>query len=158
MTFAGDQHVVGLEIAVDDPDRVRRGERAEHLGRELDQAAQRHRALTDRGGERHAFDEFHHDVRATIRQRRHVEHVHDVLVMDEIDRLRFGEESVEQHRIARALIGQDLDRDARADRRMGREIDASHPTFAEQRRQAIPTDVGPEQRVVDERALHLTRA
>jgi hypothetical protein len=49
-----------------------------------------------------------------------VEHVDDVLVADEVDRARLGEEALDQRRVTRALGGQHLDRDPAADLRAAR--------------------------------------
>ena len=148
MALGGDEHVVGLEIAMDDADRVRGRERREHFARDLDEATERQRSRTQRVGERTALDELHDDVRPPVGQHRHVDHVDDALVANEVDRARFGEEPLEQLRVARALLREDLDRDPRADHRLHREVHAAHPALAEQARESVATDLGPDQRIV----------
>jgi len=148
VAFEGDEDVVGLEVAMHDADRVRRGERREHLAHDLDQAAERHRARLRDRGERLALDVLHHDERPAVGQLRHVDDADDALVADQIDRAPLGEEPLEQLGVPRALIRQDLDRHAAADRRLHREVDAAHAALAEQARQPVTADLGAEQRIV----------
>ena len=148
VALGGDQHVVGLEVAVDDADRVRRGERRQHLGHDLDQAAERDRAGPHDLGEGVALDVLHHDERPAVGELREVEHAGDVLVAHQVDRAGLGEEPLEQLGAARARVQQDLDRDPAADRRVHREVDPAHAALAEQARDAVAADLAAEQRIV----------
>ena len=124
-------------------------ERRQHLAHHLHHAARAARCrVRTIARERLALDELHHDERSAVVERRQVEHADDVLVADQVrppsPRRRTGRAAPASARTAR----KDLDRDAAADRRLHREIDAAHPALAEQRGDAIPPDLGADQRIV----------
>lgn len=63
-----DEDVLGLEVAVQDAEAVRFGERGEDLQRDVDDALPRERVVArDDVLERVALDELHHDVRDAVR-------------------------------------------------------------------------------------------
>ena len=72
--------------------------------------------LGDRGRERLAVEQLHDDVGAATGLVHEVRALDDVLVANDIDRARLGEEPREQRRIARDLRLQRLDRDRAAER------------------------------------------
>ena len=62
LTVGGDQHVGWLQIAMHDQRAMRRGHRAAHLQEQQQARAQRQAAIARVIGDRHAVDQFQHDV------------------------------------------------------------------------------------------------
>ena len=122
------------------------------------------RRVIDDRRERRAVEILHDDVRPAVGQHREIEHVDDALVADQVDRLRLGEEPLDEIAAIAALARQHLDRDAAADRRMHALVDAAHAADAEQPRDAIRADRRAEQHVVADRreqrpvGRHMARA
>ena len=125
------EHVVGFEVAVDDPARVRRG----HRLRDLSPHGEREHAIARQpqdaaqvSRERLTLEVFHDDERVAV-DHVAVEHLDDAGVTDRRRRARLGEEALDDARVRRQLRQQHLDGGAPLDAVMLREIDPSHPAL-----------------------------
>jgi hypothetical protein len=128
-----DQDVVGLEIAVNDADRVRGLEALADLDREHLEAAPAHRRA-ELLRERFAFDELHGEE-AIARVIADVEHARDVLVLHAAREPYFATEPLE--RVVGEAGAQDLERDALVQLGVDRFVDATHAAAAEPAHDAI---------------------
>ena len=140
---------------MDDALGVRGAERVEHLGREPREATERQRRARDAcstiaasGAPSRYSMMMYGRPSGSWRQ---IEHVDDALVADQVDRLRLGEEPLDEIAAIAALARQHLDRDAAADRRVHALVDAAHAADAEQARDAIRADRRAEQQVLTDR-------
>src|SRR5690606_23502835 len=83
-----------------------------------------------------------------VGQGRQIEHVDDALVADDVDRLRLGEEPLDEIAAIAALAGQHLDRDAAAALRVHALVHAPHAAHAAQARAPTRADRRAEQQIV----------
>ena len=124
------EDVLGLQVAVDDPFLVRRGEAVGDLDRLFDRLAHRQRAAGKPGPQRLAFEQLLDDVgRAVVLA--DVVNGGDVGMVEDAGRARLLLEALQALRIAREGAGQDLDRDVAAEARIARAEDLSHPSRAD---------------------------
>jgi hypothetical protein len=90
----GEKEIRGLEVAMNDAERVRLGERLARLEHELERLVDGERAaLRERVREVEPLEVLHHDVRRTVGQRPHVAHLRDVLALDARCGARFAHEA-----------------------------------------------------------------
>ncbi len=132
------EHVVRLEIAVDDAGGVRLGQRRRHLVDDLHHRLRRQRphALEARL-QVLAFEEFHHDVRLPCRRGTEAEDVDDVRVIELAGHLRLAPEPRRQLRIGQELAVHDLHRHALAGPGVVALVDGPHGPLSEQPRQTV---------------------
>ena len=143
-SVGADDHVLGLEVAVDDAERVRRGEAAP--GGEVDVAdlAPRAPPLVTPGAERAAWHVLHRDEHA-LAERADVVHGDDVGVGEARQRASLAEEPRAPLGIARAVeVGpHDLDGDGAIELGVVRGIDDAHAAGAEPFEDRVAPDAGP---------------
>ena len=129
-TLGGDHHVVRLEIAVDDPFLVRRGEAMGDLRRDRNQPAQRGKSLFDPRREAPAEDELHRDVGEALV-------LADLVNGDDVRMVqgRGGARLLSEAQIVlRTLVealGEQLDRDDAPEGRVARAVEPAHAAGAE---------------------------
>ena len=135
-----EQHVVGLDVAVDEPAGVGVRERARHLAEQAHRVGDRQRAaLLEPPAQRFALDERHGEVREAgdLAGR---EERHDVRVLEAGGEEDLLLEALGAH--ARGeLGGEELDDDAAAEAAVAGEVDAAHAAAAEL---ALELEGGPE--------------
>ncbi len=105
---ARDHDVLGLEITVHDPFRMRRGEPLCHLGGQRACRRRRQRSRLELVPQRRAFDELHRDVDASVGFSDLVDHG-DVGVDERSGRARLAQKSLATLGVARVHLGQELD-------------------------------------------------
>lgn len=131
----------GLEIAMDDPELVRRAERRSDLPRNRQRLVEREGALADSVGKGGPLDELHH------------ERLHAIGIFESVDRcavrviersqdFRLALETGEPVWICRHSGRQDLDRDLTLQARVGRAVHLAHPAGAKRRDDAVRSQVG----------------
>ena len=122
--------VRGLEIAVDDPLLVRRFERLGDLLRDRQRFVDRNRAARDALRQIVALDQFHHEG---VHAAGFLEPVDrgDVRMIQRRERLRLAFEARQAFGVCGERVGQDLDRDLAAQRRVRRPVDLPHAAFAD---------------------------
>ena len=124
------EHVLGLDVAVDDAARVRVGERVAELARDHHRLAGRQRQPL---GERAARHQLHHDVALAGRRGAEVVDADDAGVLEPRQRARLAREASAEVGIGRALGPQHLDRDVAAEAIVVRAEDAAHAARAQLR-------------------------
>ena len=136
---AGDEDVGGLEVAVDDPLRVRRLERVRDLDAELEQLADLERPPADPLGQRLALEQLHRDEVAALVL---VDRVHraDAGVVERRGGLRLPLEALERGGVLRQLCRQELERDVPAELRVFRLVHDTHAAAAQLRRDPVVRD------------------
>ncbi len=126
------EHVLGLQIAVHDAERVRGLEGLEDLHRVLACRADREPALpVDDAREGLALEQLHDDVGVPVRRAVHVDDLHDVGAPDLGDDARLLQEALDQAGPADELGVQDLDRHPRPEDGVERLVDGPHPAIAQ---------------------------
>jgi hypothetical protein len=128
----GNKYVLGLQVAVDDAERMGSLERIEDLASIF--AGRRDRELVlpiERGGERLALEQLHHNVRFAVGRSVDVEDLHDVRTSDLGSYARLLKESLDELRPPEHLRVQNLDGHARAEDDVLSFEDRAHPAVAE---------------------------
>ena len=127
-----EKEVRRLEIAVDDPERVRLGERVARLDHAIDRVRDVELpALLDDGAEIAPCQVLHHHVRRAALERPDVGHAGDVLALDADRRLRLAEKPRDDLLVPRELGLQELERHPLAEMHVHRGDDDSHRPFTE---------------------------
>ncbi len=127
-----EEHVLGLQVTVDDPRRVRRRERRKHLDRDLHDGPRLHLPVAlDALRERLAAEPLHHDVRAPVLQAPHVVDLANIRVPEVPRDLRLVLEPAHRLPLLRVLRVQHLDGDDAPHRHVLGLVDDPHPPFAE---------------------------
>jgi len=145
-----EEHVVGLDVAVDDADRVRLGERRAALDEDLGDPVRRHRSLLDRRAQHLTVEELHGQEVPAVLRLTEVEHADRVRVLEPRACARLVGEALHPLLIRRHLRVQHLDGDDAIDRDLLRLVDDAHPAFADAG-QDLVTAV---EYLADERVLH----
>ena len=133
--------VLGLEVAVDDADRVRLheplGDLADDAHRRLrvDEPHARHAVV-----ERLALEELHRDERPAVLEAPRVVHLDDVGALHARGGARLAEEALDDDGGVRELGGEHLDGDALADVDVLRLVDGGHPPAPELARDPVLAD------------------
>ena len=148
ISVARQEHVVGLQIAVDDPPPVGLVERARHLSDQALDHREGHGPFGDRLGEGAPLDELHGDVEPPVGERAEVVEADGVGVAELHHRLALAQEA--PARLLVRLPLEHFDRDL-ADRGahglLGR-VDGAHAPLAEGLHQTVaPGQGAPDQRV-----------
>ena len=136
-TFAVDDHVVRLDVPVDDPVLVRVAQRGEDLSRVRDR--DRHRARPARHDQllqRPALDVLHHDVVRALGDAPVVDR-DDVGVRQPGGVGRLAAEALDELLVVRVALVEDLHRDAAAELLVLGEPDVGHPARAELALEAV---------------------
>ena len=122
--------VLRLQIAVDDPQRVRRRDPLGRLRGDIEQPAQRQRPAVDDGPEGFALHQLRDDVGLPVV-------LADIVDRDDVGMIERGErpgfllEPLPAHGIARDVRRQDLDGDGPVQPLIARPPDFAHAAFAE---------------------------
>ncbi len=117
---------------MDDPERVRFGDRLARLEDEVDRLQQRKRpALLEQAGNVGPGEVLHDQVGNTVLERPDVEDAGHVLALNGRRRPGFAEESSDPLGALHGLWKEDLDRDALAEREVQRGHHDPHGSFAE---------------------------
>jgi hypothetical protein len=133
----GDEHVVRLDVAMDDPVAVREAERLEQLLLVRDRGLDRERAAGhDQLLQAAALDHLHGDVVRPLGLPAVVDG-DDVRMGQAGGGLRLAPEALDEEVVLRVALVQDLDGDAAAEILVLREIDVRHPPRAELPQDAI---------------------
>jgi len=127
-----EEQVVGLEVAVDGPARVRRGHHVEQLPGDRHRLARRERA--PRAGQaalqRLALEQLHHQERRAILGLVVVDDAHDTRVLDRVGRVALAHEARADVLVGPQLGAQHLEGDAVPVAVHG-EVHGGHPAGAE---------------------------
>jgi hypothetical protein len=143
---SGDEDVVRLEIAMHDALRVRCTEGGQNFHHEARQRSGcQTTTLGEEIGEHLPIQELHDDVRPAVGQPVQIQDVDDALVPDQVDRPGLGKEPLDQLGAVGAVVREDLDSDAAADRRVDPFVDAAHPTHTDHLRDPVGPEHGAEQ-------------
>ncbi|MGK3982715.1 hypothetical protein WME99_06740 [Sorangium sp. So ce136] len=135
-----DEDVLGLQIAVRDPRRVRGVERVGDALEERRGAARRQAPLaSDQRAERQPVEQLHDEVVPLV-DHTEGEDVDDVAVADAVHRARLADEARHDRRIGREPPVQDLDRDPLADERVLPRVDVAERPRAEHPLDAVLAD------------------
>ena len=123
----GQQHVVGLDIAVNDVQAVRAGQRVGQIQRDVQYLLDRQRsALVQQGAQRSAADVFHDQIVAVAVLDR-IEDRDDVRVIELPECFAFAPEAVHQVRvIGHDILVQQLDGDNLAGVCIEAAVDVAH--------------------------------
>ena len=144
----GQEEVLGLQIAMNDPPGMRRGEARCDLRRVLDGLARRHRPAVQPRAERLPFEELHHDIHDGRNRRGRGSVRADVVDGDDAGRVEGGCGSrlplQPRHalRITCEQRGQHLDRDVAVQPRIARFVDFAHPAGSEVPEDFVRTETG----------------
>ena len=125
------EDVVGFDVAVDDVELVRAGERGRHLHRDVHRARLGHRAPRDHVGEADAVEELHHQVDVPVVGLPVVGDVDDVLVIDPVGGLGLTQEAPAVGLLERELLAEELDRHVAPDHLVACAIDRAHAARAD---------------------------
>ena len=135
--LAVDQHVVRLDVAVNDAVAVREPDRGEDLPRVVDREVDRRRtARDDELLQRTAVEVLHRDVVRAFRLAAVVDR-DDVRVREAGGVLRLTAEALDELFVTGVAVVQDLDRDAAAEHFVLGEVDVRHTTRAELAQDAV---------------------
>lgn len=133
-----EKEVRGLEVAVNDPQRVRLGERVARLQHVVDRLFRRQRpSRLEHAGEVGSVQVLHDDVRSTCLQRAHVADLRDVLALELHRGARLAQEARDRVRAAQRLGQHELERHGRVEMDMRRGDDDPHATYAEHPRDTV---------------------
>ncbi len=129
----GEEEVLGLDVAVDDPDCVRSGERLAHLHHVLDcKPHGKLPLLVQELTEVLPVEVLHHDERHAVRQVADVEHARDVFALDPRRRARLGREAHDQLLVRERFASQELERHRFPEIDVPRRDHETHPAGSDQ--------------------------
>ena len=144
-----EHHVLGLQIAMRDPLRVRFADRVADLERDVERARQRHRAprRRERALEREPVEVLHHDVERAIGELAGEVHLHHVRMLKARRDLGLAMEARHQLLVRAELAMEDLHRDVAIDPLLERAVHAPHgPHTGELTHLDVPRDLAPDVR------------
>ena len=125
--------VVGLEIAVNDPVRVRGADAVEDLIEPFRHDCRRHRVVPiERRTQREAVEPLHDEIRAFTLERSDVVHGDDVRMIQLRGGARFAPEAAQRRLMAERAAEQHLDRHRSIEPQVARLVDRAHPAFPNQ--------------------------
>ena len=131
VTLAGEHHVLGLQIAVNDAGLVRLRERIRQLAGDLKGLLQRRSSASQQLPECRAFDELHHDEELAVE-------LPDVVDGDDAGVIQGGRrscfvlEAPDGARVRERLDAENFDGDLAAELRVSCPIDLAHAARSEQ--------------------------
>jgi hypothetical protein len=123
---ARDHQVLGLQVAVDDPDAVGARESFRCLRGEAERPLREHRPRVQQRAQRVALDQLHRDVGDAVALADVVDR-DDVRVVERAGRARFGLESPQPVRIFADSFRKNLQRHLAAQQQVARAVDFTHP-------------------------------
>ncbi len=133
---APDDDVLGLQVAMHDPERVRRADPGGNLDRDVERLPQRRRLRLQEVPQRVALDVFHRDERLTGGGLTERVDDADVGMVERGGRARFLLEASRARVVGAEVAGEDLDRDLASELEVAGEIDDAHAAGAE-----LPADL-----------------
>ena len=133
----GKEHVLRLEIAVNDAGRVRPAEAAEGLRGEVERVEDREAPAREAGAEVFAVEELHHEERLARVGLAGVEDLDDVRALHRRDSARFAMKARQRRGIRPSVDDHELQRDALADRDVLRLVDRAHPAAPEEAKDLV---------------------
>jgi hypothetical protein len=133
------EEVLGLQVAVDDPFLVRRGEAPGDLRGEVDRLACRQRPGDEPFAESLAFEELRHEVRRPLHGPDVMDR-EDVGVVQPSRRLSLLLEAAHPLGVARERLRQYLDGDVTLQPLVARPVDLSHSSRPERREDFVRTE------------------
>ncbi len=134
------EEVRRLEIPMDQPVIVRRGEAARDLERDVDRLARRERPLVQTLAQGLALEKLGHEVGRSLVRAHIVEH-ENVGMVQGAGRARLLLEASETIRIGGERGGQHLDRDLTSQAGVARSIDLAHAPRAERRQDLVRAEL-----------------
>ncbi len=143
------EHVLRLEVAVDDALVVRGRQRLAHAVDDAPDLGQGQRRARRTLAQVLAAQHLHHQEAAAVGQLAHGEHVDDAGVADAVDRARLLHEAGDRVEVHAQLGPQHLDRDPLADDRVHRLVHEAHAAFAEQPLDDVLPDLEAGRQLVD---------
>jgi hypothetical protein len=149
-----EEHVVRLEVPMDDPRGVRLRQALEDLGDDVHRVGERDAPRTAEAlPEVLAAKELHHEVRAAV-LRAGVEHRDDVRTLDGAHRPRLAREAADHLLVGGELGIDELDRDALAEAEVLRLVHRAHAAVADEPPDHVPAG----ERLADQRLAGCPRA
>jgi hypothetical protein len=144
------EQIVGLQIAVNDPARVRRRQGPGRLHTDVDDVRDGQGGDGDATGRRPlaeslAIEKFHHHVRQPLGQNAHVEHLHDAGVIDGAGGAGLVEKAGRDRRIGHQLGQENLDRDPAPQQRVARLVHDAHPAPSQDADEGVIVDLATDQ-------------
>ena len=144
----GEQHVLGLDVAVHDAGAVRGREARQHGIHDRDRLGDRQPALLAQQVAQRDAGEVLHDEVGHLAVLALVEHVHDVRIGQARRRARLLDEAALEHRVVGEVAVHDLERDAALESQVGRDVDGGHAATGDAGTNAVPAvDQTADQRV-----------
>ncbi len=141
MTIAGDEDVVGLQVAMRDVLLVRCSQAVCNLNRVIDRLAMRQDAAPQDIAQSFAFQQLRNQI-LSFAMLADVEDRQDVGMIQRSDRPRFLLETPQAFRISGKGSGQDLDRDLATEASVARAIHLSHATSTESGKNFVGPEFG----------------
>ena len=136
-SVVGEEHVLGLQVAVHDAGLVRGGEPAEHRLHDVDGLLGGELAvILEQVAQRDAGQVLHHQVRH-VGVLALVEHVDDVRMRETGGRTRLLNEAALERVVVGEVAVHDLDRDAAFEAQIGGQIDGRHAASSDPRAHLI---------------------
>ena len=133
------QQVVGLDVAMDEPARVRGAERHRRLPRDVDRACRRERAVdVELALHRATIEILEHHVVVVVWCDPEIEHLDRVRGVDAQRRASLAREPLERGLVLRQVRLEQLDRDLAVHREVMRAKHGAHPAFAEHAVEPVP--------------------
>ena len=136
-----DENVRRLDVAMNDALAVRRIQRVGHFGSEIEQQLVLHRTPGDAMLQRYAVEEFHHHEDAAVFFADVVNSA-DIGMIQRRCRTRLAAEALQCSRIARYVVGQELERDKASQARVLGLVDDTHAAAAKLLDNAVVRDGG----------------
>ena len=144
LSVAQQKHVLGFQVAMDDPLLVGGGEAACNLDGRIGRTRNRHRPGRGRLPQRLASEELHDEVVPPLVHARVVD-LENVRVGQRGNRFGFPLESRAPVGISRERLGQDFDRDAAIEARIEGAVDLPHAALTDHGLDGVQDQAGPPQ-------------
>ena len=134
------EHVVGLQVAMNDPRRVGRLQRRRDLHRDVAGARDRqHAVLFDLRREGHPVEKLHDEIRAAVIERSEIRALDDVRVPEVARGAPLVDEAIDHLRVVDAVV-QDLDGDTATKDEVMRLVDGPHASDPDHTIDLVRTD------------------
>jgi hypothetical protein len=134
----GHEHILGLEVAMNDAEHVSGLERSQDLARVVAREGDAEPSLAlEHGRERLSLEELHDDVGHVVFRGLDVHDLHDVRALDLGGYSSFPDEPVDEARATDEVGMKDLDRDTCPQALVVGLVDGAHPAVAQKAHQAV---------------------